>query len=284
MDRIPLDPESTSDILRATSIVEVVVEAARTSEWRVLGKFKVRDLDLMLRLIQVFKGENQAAPNSVFAVRTMQYAPAIRRFFAVPGAWSPYDPQPGERFVIFDIADTTIRVEPADGAVPDVERAVAAGVPELSIGATITIAAGEIANWGPLFARYLEARLPECFFEDLNAFGVYLAAMEDPRLEENLRFVLLSAAYAMLMLYDPAPDVFVARMLAATSRVLQMKSGAALSEAVFDTYVPNLLGITSGLEPKQAADVLNAMPSERSAVETMLAASGNPQLLTWMRS
>ena len=96
--------------------------------------------------------------------------------------------------------------------------------------------------------------------------------------------MLLSAAYTKLMLYDPAPAVFIARLLAATARVLRLQSGASLSEAALDTYIPNLLGITSGLEPKPAADVLDAIPQERKSVEDMLASSDNQQLVTWMRS
>lgn len=283
MDRIRLEPESTSDILRATDIVEVTVETVETSEWRrVSGRLQQRDLVMTVRLVEIYKGSSQ--PDAIVPVRTVQSAPAIPRFFAVPGVWSNYEPAPGDNFVIFSVADEPIRVEPAATAAPDLKRVLRVGAPELSLGATIAASTSDLENWGFLFAQYLEARLPETFYLDLSGFRLLLKTIEDPRLFPVSRQILVAAAYTKLMLYDPAPPEFIAQLLATTARLLETPYGAPLSEAVLETYLPNLLGITGGLEPKRPSDVLGALPAERESIERFLTAVNSAPILAWMRS
>jgi len=63
--------------------------------------------------------------------------------------------------------------------------------------------------------------------------------------------------------------------------VLEAPYGAELRDAVLDPYVPNLLGITGGLERKRAADVLGAFPAARGRIEGFLA--NVPSVLAWLR-
>jgi hypothetical protein len=285
MAGIRYDPESTSDILRATHIVEVAVESAEVSEWRrVSGRLLQRDLELTLRLVEVFKGEPELEPGATFAMHAVQSAPAIPRFFKVPGVWSGYQPKPGDRFVVFWIGREPIRVVPSTAAAEDVRRAARAGVPELSIGATILASAAELEQWGFLFAQYLEARLPECFFDDYGSFDIYVGIVEDPRLSQAVRNVLMSAAYTKMMLYDPAPPVFVARLLAATARVLPTPQGANLREAVLSTYLPNLLGLNGGIEAPSGTDVLAAAGPTRDVIQTYLDGLASAPIAGWVRS
>jgi len=283
MDRIRLIPESTSDILRATDIVEVRIETATASEWRrVSSRLRQRDLELTVAVLEIYKGDSEPQPGAVAPVHTIQSAPAIPRFFALPGVWSNYEPAPGDLFVIFSIAGTPIRVEPMSSAVPDVMRVLRVGAPELSIGATVAVSEGDLENWGFLFAQYLEARLPEVFDDSPGDFQSFLKAVEDQRLPVVVRSILLSAAYTKMMLYDPAPPAFIAELLATTARLLAAPEGAPLREPVLETYLPNLLGITGGLERKQPEDIFGALPAKRATIERFLSGLNIARISEWL--
>src|SRR3954469_8654293 len=285
MDRIALRPESTSHILRATHIVEVALETVQASEWRaVSARLEERDVHLTVKLVEIHKGTTAWQPGMVGPMQTVQSRPRIPREFALPGVWSNFELIPGARFAIFTVAgEQPFKVEPAETAVPDLRRAQRAGLPELSFGATIAASQNELADWGYLFAQYLEARLPETFYQQFGDFETCLRTVEDPRLSARARRMLMSATYTKLMLYDPAPPTFINRLLETTAVVLEAPYGAALRDAVLDTYVPNLLGITGGLERKRAADVLGAFPAARGRIEGFFARANAPSVLAWLR-
>jgi len=283
MDRLALRPESTSYILRATHIVEVALEMVQASEWQAVSpRLEHREVHLELKLVEIHKGTTRWQPGSVAPMEAVQSRARIPREFSLPGVWSRFELTPGARFVIFTVAgEPPFKVEAAETAVPDLRRAQRAGVPELSLGETIAASLGELQNWAYLFAQYLEARLPESFYQRFDDFEVYLQSVEDPRLSAMARRMLIAAAYTKLMLYDPAPPTFINRLLETTALVLEAPYGASLREAVLETYLPNLLGITGGLERKRAADVLGAFPAARGRIEGFLA--NVPSVLAWLR-
>jgi len=286
MDRIRLEPESTSAIRRVTNIVEVTVKTVQASEWRpVTGRLQQRDVQLTAQFEQVFKGRFEEHPSAVVALEIIQSAPRGARVFAVPGAWSGHELTPGARFVIFGIPlESPVRVELAATAVPDLLRAQRAGSPELSISATLAASASELEDWGYLFAQYLEARLPETFFRQFSDFETFLKTIEAPQLSAVARRIMLAAAYTKLMLFDPAPPLFINRLLATTARVLDAPYGVDLREGVLETYLPNLLGITGGLERKSAHDILAPLPAEREVIERFVTHANDAAVLAWMKS
>ena len=286
----------TLNILRATHIVQVSVYMFRASDWEpVSGRLQQRTMRLIVRLGEVYKGTITEEAGTSVPLEIVQSAPRIPRIFALPSIWSDHELEQGGEFVIFSVSSShtarevlaeppAFRVERADLAVPDLIRAQRAGAPELSVGGTILASIDELENWGYLFAQYLEARLPETFFQEFPDFDVFLRTVEAPQLSPVARRMMMAAAYTKLMLYDPAPPRFINRLLAATARVLGAPYGENLRTAVLDTYLPNLLGLNGGLARKPAADILNAAPAQRDTIGMFLAGSSAPGIRAWLET
>jgi hypothetical protein len=288
---IRIDPNSSSELLRATHIGLVRLETVQPSEWQPAGRIEQRRVLLTVTLLELYKGDLRERVGATVSLPVWQSRPAGLRIFAVPGVWSGYELESGARFVLFSVSSSQIaeevfveqslfRVEPAATAVPDVLLALRGGVPEISVADHIARCNDEMPTWGYLFARYFEARMPEAFFNHFRDFDALMHAVEDPRLSATATRILLAAAYSKLMLYDPAPPIFLHRLLMATERVLQTSRGESLRAAVLETYLPNLLGITGGLTRKHASEVL---AYDRSEFEQFLREANEGELLSWVR-
>ncbi len=288
---IRFDPNSSSELLRATHIGLVRIETAESSEWEPAGRIEHRRVLLNVTLLELYKGELREGVGATVLLPLSQRRPAGLRIFAVPGVWSGYELESGALFVLFSVSPLTIaaevfaepslfRVEPAATAVPDVLLALRGGVPEISLADLIARCNDEMPTWGYLLARYFDARMPEAFFNHFRDFDALMRAVEDPRLSPTATRILLPAAYARLMLYDPAPSVFLHRLLMATERVLQTLRGESLRTAVLETYLPNLLGMTGGLTRKHASEVL---AYDRTEFEQFLEEANAGELLAWVR-
>jgi hypothetical protein len=288
---IRLDSNSSSEILRATQIGLIALHGVSASEWKTTGRVQQREVILNGSIVEFFKGFLQTGADAAVTLQVRQYQPAGPRFFVVPGVWSGYELEPGTSFVLFSVSpeNTTemfaepslLSVELAGTAVPDIRLALRAGSPELSIASLIARCGEEMPAWGFLFARYLDARLPEAFFSRFPDFDAVMRAVEDPRLSAVATRMLLSAAYTKLMVYDPAPSAFLNRLLAATQRLLQTPRGEPLRTEVLETFLPNLLGITGGLTRKSASDVL---ANDRPQFEQFLRESKMEAILAWVSS
>jgi hypothetical protein len=289
---IRLDPTSSSELLRATHIALVRIETSEISEWQPAGRIEQRRVLLKVTLLELYKGELRERVGAAVSLPVWQCRPAGLRIFAVPGVWSGNELEPGSRFVLFSVSPSQIaaevfaepslfRVEPAATAVPDVLLALRGGVPEISIADHIARCNDEMPTWGYLFARYFEARMPEAFFNHFRDFDALMRAIEDPQLSAIATRILLPAAYSKLMLYDPAPSIFLHRLLMATERVLETSRGEFLRSAVLETYLPNLLGITGGLTQKHASEVL---AYGRKEFEQFLQGANEAVLLSWVRT
>src|ERR1700722_16502662 len=142
---IRFEPESSSEILRATHIASVFLEAVQASEGRPAGGTLQRGGMLTLRIVDVFKGVLHQASGASFSLQARQHQPAGSRIFAVPGVWSEHELETGSNFVLFSVSPTKDAqeafsepfcqsVEPAATAVDDVRLAMRAGTPAVSIG------------------------------------------------------------------------------------------------------------------------------------------------------
>ena len=78
------------------------------------------------------------------------------------------------------------------------------------------------------------------------------------------------------------------RLALTMCRVLLMPEAADLHENLIGTYLPNLLGLTSGLPPQPASRVFEDREAERKAVEAFLRRHGTDAdagpLLDWIQA
>ena len=289
------DEEIDSPILRARLVLELRIETAREHAWRAAPpRYESRTVEVTFRVTRVLKGERDDAPNQLVLVAIEQYRPAGSRFFAVPGVWSASTLTTGASFVAFCAGASAnlatvlndpdcFHVEPADAAAADTLLAHPDIVPAPALGTLLSDAAGQPRAFGVLFAGYLVDRVIETFYEDVDGFAQVLAAASRPKVVPQVALVLMRGIADALLRHEPAPDPFLAHYLVATADIVARPDQATLRTMLLNTYLPSLLGITGGLDPRPAGQVFSGDPTARATVRAAFA--GLPEaatLLAWI--
>jgi hypothetical protein len=297
-NQMPHNPESKSDILRSSHILQVTVESAQASPWvRESGRFRERSVRTAFRLDRIWKGELQSDETGLVELTIRQWETAVPRFIAVPGAWSGKPLEPGVKLVAFccshsqDMAELLQepacgKVETAEIAVPDLELAWQDGSPLLSVPALLARTFGRRASFGYLYAQYVSARMPELLFSNLEDFGMLMRLLEDAQLAPRARWILLTDLYSLFLMKDPAPIPFVERLLSGTFRILALTEAAALRAPMLETYIPNLAGLEGGADPKRADQIFDGNPEAlrfaRQTVKACTGVAGSERIAQWL--
>jgi hypothetical protein len=292
---IRYDPNTSSDILRSTHILAVAIQSASAGEWTVSGRYRTRTVEMAVRLDRVLKGMAAEPEGATVAVEVRQFQPAGDFLFAVPGAWSNRSLAAGEAYLAFSIASGGTlgslladpqcrRVFPSREALPDVELALLAGSPEISIPMLLARTADRKGLYGALFAGYLAARLPELMFRQLADFDRAMREFEDPAFSGVARSILFEDIYTKMIMLDPAPPQFVARLIEGTVRVLALPGNEGLGRSIARTYLPNLLGLEGAAERKSANAVFEGKPELRARAAAAFQSAGESGVVAWIRS
>jgi hypothetical protein len=268
-------------ILRATHVLLVRVRDSTPGPWQAASpRFEDRGVEVSFELVRVLKESVPERPGGVVRVRVRQWRPTGSRFSAVPGVWSAHALDPGAEFVVFsrgprDAADALAEpccelVRPAGPILADVEAVAAAGDPPEALGRLLDSLADRLPTLGPQFALYVLDRLAEVLFEDPDGYDTVNRVAETPKLSPPTRHVLSTGIITQVLMRDPAPNEFVARLVVGSCRVLALPSEGSLQQNLLGTYLPNLLGLEGGATKKAARDVFAEHPDERKFVVGVL--------------
>ena len=300
---IPYDPESSAEILRATHILLVRVVESAPGPWTpVSERLQQRDVEVLFSIDGILKGTIIEGQGARVRTTVQQFEVVGGRYFRVPGVWSEKELSPEARFVAFTSSGSgndpvashsalrepeCFTVDAGDESVIDVALADRAGVPPEPLGRLLLATADQRPAYGRFFARYVEARLPEILFNSREDFDVVMSTVEDPALSPVARTLLISAVCSSCIMLDPAPPAFVARLVAGTARVVSQPVDSSLQTNLLKTYLPNVLGIVGGAQPKPAREVFADQPESRAITESLLAAypdrAAARPLLEWAR-
>jgi hypothetical protein len=297
---LPFNPESTSELLRARHIMLVAIESARFGEWRPSGEMlRCREVSAQLRVERVLKGQLELPASGVVESTFEMCENHGPRFVAVPRIWSGYEIRPGAHFVVFSLAGPTnpvdvlgepsaFRVEPAENAIGEIEALLGVATPEKSLPLVVEELAHRRRSFTHLFARYVAWRLRELLYSDPSGFSVVLDEAENLETSHIFSRIVTIEAYDDLMMLDPAPPVFIARLMLGSLRLLASGRAADFGSRILATYIPNLLGIEGGLERKTATAVFESAPEQRQELARILRGladlPGRDTLLTWLSS
>lgn len=301
---IPYDPESSAEILRATHILLVTVLESAPHAWTpVSERLQRRDVDVVFSISRVLKGVTAESPGVPVRATVQQFEVIGDRYFRVPGVWSEKELVREARFVTFSSsafgtefsAAGSLLTEPecfvvdrGNSAVFDVALADWAGTPPEPLGSLMRATAPQRPDYGKFFARYVEARLPEILFHNVSDFDAVMDAVEDPALSPVARWLILSGVCSWCIMLDPAPPAYVARLVTAIARVVSQPVDASLQVNMLQTFLPNVLGIVGGAQPKPAREVFADQPERRVLTESLLAAypdrAAATALLEWARA
>ncbi|MFN7935720.1 MAG: hypothetical protein U0R19_20495 [Bryobacteraceae bacterium] len=308
---IRYQPDSPSAIARATHIVQTRLEEFQATEWMPPPDFEVegtpepaedeivlpvdhRDVQARLAPRRIWKGDwdEEAMRERIVRFRQYRYRNIIR--FKLPGVWSAVELVPGKEYVqLLQAASAADLEEPycffaGDSAEfgRDIEMADRSGCPANSLRALLQECAAEVPTAGRLFLEYAASRIPETFFERPGDFDFLFRQIENAAASSRLRWMWLREVFGWLSLRDPAPPAFLARTVLGCMRLAQ-RNESDLNNAMLNVYLPNLLGLTSGLVRKSAAEVFQVFPVTRTSAIELLEANaewpGRQQLLDWLR-
>lgn len=288
-----------SEMVQATHIVllrllEVEFEQSRVVDGWLRERRGVADFQVEA----VLKGDLLA---EAATVRLMIHAFDVigPQFSATPGIWSRRPLSSGDQYVIFSISESAdphevlteppaFRVERAETAMPDVEAAILAGTPELSLPRLLAYESRRRSSFTHLFARYVASRLPEVLSADGSAFDAVLSEAEHPNASEEFRWIIMDEAYDYLMLYDPVASILLARLIWGSVRLIATERGANLRANVLENLLPNLIGLEGGLEKKTAGMVFEGAPQARRQIEDILNSlpelPGRDRVLSWLQA
>ncbi len=296
----PYDPDSTSELLRAKYILLVVVDSISFGAWEPGEPMLVsRTGTARVRIERVLKGDLPIAPDTVLAIALTTYRNEGPRFVAVPGVWSNCEIVSGAKFVVFAMAGGkdaaalltepyAFDVEPAATALAEVELVLQLATHDTRLPTLLAALAARRETFAVLTARYVAARLRELLFSDASGFSAVLAEAEGPSAQPVFRRIVISEAYDDLMMLDPAPSVFTARLIWGSVRMFASGIAPEFATRVLETYIPNLLGLEGGLPRKSAASIFELAPRPRQELETILRSHGQlpgrERLLAWLDS
>jgi hypothetical protein len=300
-DRAMTQATSRSIVLRSSHILLVKVVGASPGAWAPSKPgLKSRKLELSLRIAETLRGKLDPAPEGPVTV-TVDQADYAGELMMRPleGSWSRVPVDPGTELVTF-AESASPRAErvleepacklvlPAEQVLPGLRIAAQALGGDLPLARTLELAAPVTAKLDPLFAEFLWERYADDALASQRAFDSLAEFSERKELAPRTRQALIDDGYRLVSLRgDETPDR--GRRLALTMfRTLLMPEAADLHENLIGTYLPNLLGITSGLPRQPASKVFEDRDSERDAVQAFLRHHGTDAdatpLLEWIRS
>jgi hypothetical protein len=243
---------------------------------------------------RIWKGEQDGESIRERVIRFTQYRYRNLIRFKLPGVWSEVVLTPGADYIQLLSAPLAAFLEEpycffaasAVDVLRDIELADRSGCPPISFRALLDECITDLPTAGPLFLEYLASRIPETFFDRPVDFDAVFRQIENPAATPRLRWMWLRDIFGWLTLRDPAPPIYIARTVFGSLRLAQLND-RDLNGALLGVYLPNLLGLTSGLARKSASEAFERIPAARTSSMAILEA--NPQwprqelLLDWLK-
>jgi hypothetical protein len=158
----------------------------------------------------------------------------------------------------------------------------------LGLSETLALAVPEIPQLDPAFAMFLWDKYGSQAMASQREFDLLMEFSERKGFDPNTTQALLKGGYDFVGMHGDAVPERAQRLALAMCRTLLMPGAADLHENLIDTYLPNLLGITSELPRQTASKVFQGHESERHALRDFLHRHGTDAdataLLTWLNA
>lgn len=279
--------EPNSIVRRSTHILLVKVINATAGTWVPSSPgLKSRTVKLSLQITQTLRGTLNPPPIEPVhtTITASDYAGELM-MQPVTGVWSGVELAPGTDLVIF-AQSTSLRIEhvltepactrvvPADSVLHGLRIAVKAEAERLSLDRTLALAIPEATWLDPTFADFLWDQYGAGATASQADFALLAGFAEGKDINTTTRNALLDGGYTLVKLHGDATPERAQRLALAMCRVLLMGEATDLHENLIGTYLPNLLGITSGLPLQPASTVFKGHEAERDALAAFLRQHG----------
>lgn len=311
-DDLPHEPGSPAELLSATHLFTAEILTLKATPWSGgADGLEHRQVDMRLRLQEVYKGQVSLKPNETFPLLVEQRRESEFIETDYHGLWSHAGPAPGVRYLVVADAAVTSPSElmqegPCQKLLPaeyesDVRHArqaetlfkEAARNKQEGLDRDLA-AARSLLNFTQarrtaskdLFARYLWARVGPAFLqsaERLLTEVTDIITAESATLE--LRMALIHDLYEAVLLLEPNPDLSRRVIKAFFSVLLQGGASSRLHQGLIEVQLYNLIFhegkakfARRAIYPENAAEL-----NELRSVLTRLDSERARQLSGWLR-
>jgi len=293
--------DSKSIVLRSTHILLIEVIGAPAGPWAPSRPgLKSRSVDLSLRVVETLRGRLDPEPAGAVRISITQYDYAGELMMQpLPGPWPRGDFMPGTAWVAFAhteesraerilVEPACTQVVPAAPVLAGLRIAAQAERGNLPLAQTLALAGPDTARLDPIFAGFLWGKYGDRAMASQPEFNARADFTERKGLQDRARQALVQGGYDLVKLKGDETPGRTHRLALTMFRVLLMPEAADLHENLIETYLPNLLGIASGLPHQEASAVFKGHESEREAVKAYLRRHGTDAdaapLLTWLNT
>ena len=296
---IPVNPNSSSVILRATHILFLRVKASQPGEWSSAPTGGVsRAVDLNLELEKVLKGTTRERPGDQFQVRVIQYGTGTSRKFAIPGVWSHQSLDEGTELLAFCRSHSNEVVElldeasceqvlPASDALTTVRLVLQIETENLPPPDLFALVQPAAALLDYTFVQYLWAQLSQSALVEIDIFELLMQFLETPTLTYMCRATLLDLVYSLIYASGTASEEHLCRFAITMFRLLGVSEAKSLHDNIIGVFLPNLLGLTGGAPKCDVNDIFREYPADRSLATNWLrdyrGVESTDALLDWLR-
>ncbi|MES1206464.1 MAG: hypothetical protein ABUS79_11045 [Pseudomonadota bacterium] len=294
------EPESASEVLRASHILVVRIDDARFGDWlpEEAGPLKRRFVELHLTLEETLRGRTDQVCGEGAIILVRQRGTGTLRVAEDAGVWSHVELARDLRLVAFcagPSTDIAVLLQPpacqlllGPDALPDVRAALDLQGRNLQPVLLLARAAPLLEQRGDILARYLWARTRAAVLTDETAFETLMRIVEAPATSRAARDVLITAVQQELGLIEAPPWSALLRFARAMLVLLTMPAAEALHPMLAQVYLPNLLGLTTGAPALAARDVFGrsdghagdggGAPDEATRAQVQAALASRPDL------
>lgn len=288
-----------SIVLRSTHILLIEVITANAGPWAPSSPgFKSRSVDLSLRISETLRGKLDPAPGVPVQISITQsdYDGELM-MEPLTGAWARVELLPGTALVVFSESNedrverilsepACTQVVSAGPVLTGLRIAAQAEAGHLPLARTLALAAPDTARLDSTFAEFLWGKYGDGAVASQEDFNLLADFSERKGFDAGARQALLKGGYDLVGLHGDAPPERAQRLALAMLRVLLMPEAADLHENLIETYLPNLLGINSGLPHQPAPAVFKGHEADRDRVKAFLRHHGTEAnaipLLDWL--
>ena len=284
---------SPSLLLRATHLLSVRVDAAKSTEWTKNPTFGVqRSTRLVLELTRVWKGNVRQAPGSRVSLEVTEHATGMGRDTKMPGVWSEQPMTPGTEFVAFiegsgdDAAEllndpSCKQLLPPAAVLADVQLAWECASEGVDTAETIIRARKAASRLQNLFPVYLWSGFGPQILENQRNFELAVALLVAPDWTPLGHAAMASATYSVAGGAPGLSSSNIHLLLRGFFRLLGESVSAEVQQVTASSYLPALIGLRGGV-PRSATEVFAGADSERQVAEKAVERLNVDELRRWL--
>jgi hypothetical protein len=286
-------PDSNSEVLRATHILQLQVASATFEAWDhdEGGGLAGRWVELNLKLLNVLKGMTAQQVGDTLPVAVWQLS-MDGRVGDDPGVWSQVELAPEVQLLAFCVGATTdirtlLQAEHCELLLPPEaarETRAALALDHLSAPRVLAEAAIQLETGGDLLARYVWARVRGAVLVNDDLFEVLIQLLERPATSGLVRDGLLSAINDEFAL-STAVSLRAKLLLAHAMLSVALLPDAMQLGHVLQVFLPNLIGLQRRQADISSTQVLpdpDARTRMVTALQTNSALDPEGELTDWL--